>query len=518
VTQPSVAPEEPAPRKAIDVRLHPLTILFGLGGELRNLAIPALLTIFAVRRTERPLLLQLAVILMLALIISVWRYFSFRMRYDESELVIRTGVFRRNERHIPYNRIQSVDSTRNAFHQMFGVVDVVIQTAGGNEPEAKLSVLPAAAIDEIRARVFGSRPAVTPPSATVDQATDAAGPVEVERKEILLQLRTRDLLLYGFIENRGMVLVLAAVGLFAELGPLDEMIEEAVSAEFGDRGPVRGFIAGLFSGDGLPMAIVLQAAVVIAALLIVARLVSVVWAAVRMYNFTVSRVGNDLRVEYGLFTRVAGTVPMHRIQTIAIRAGLAHRAFSRVTLNVTVARGSPGEGSGVREPLVPILAADRVPALMRELWPDLDLDQATWQPLHPRAHVRFLRGGIIGAVIISAILFPALRIWSLVPLALMILFQLLTVKRLADSINWTLSSRVFAVRRGWLSRRTSIAWLNKVQVVTLHESFFDRRTGMASVSAHTAGGASAVSFARREDAGSVFGNLVTVAASTRFRL
>ncbi len=462
-------------------------------------------------------MVQLVIVLVIALIGAVWRFYSFRMRYAEGELVIRTGIFRRNERHIPYSRIQSVDSRRNAFHQMFGVVDVVIQTAGGDEPEAKLSVLPASAIDEIRARVFGSR-------AAAERRTDTAPETNIldsasDSRETLLRLSTRELLLYGFIENRGMILVLAAVGVMFEVGPYEGMIDNAVNAEFGEQGPLRGFVTGLFTGAGLPMWMVLYAAIILGAILLLARMLSVVWAAIRLHDFTVSRVGNDLRVEYGLFTRVAGTVPMDRITTVSVRAGLAHRLFARATLNVTVARGGPfAKGGGVREPLIPILRESRVNDMLRELWPDLDLEDAVWKPLHPRAHVRFLRVGIVGAALISVILSPALRLWAFAVFALLTIWQLLTVKKLADSINWTLSGKVFAARRGWLTRYKTLAWLNKVQVVALSETFFDRRNEMARVSASTSGGAASVSYISRDAAVEAFARLTAIAARTKFRL
>ena len=89
----------------------------------------------------------LLVLFIPAVLLSIARYLSFRLRYEENELVIRSGLIFRNERHIPYSRIQNVDAIQNLFHRLIGVVEVRVETGGGKEEEARLSVLPLSALD-----------------------------------------------------------------------------------------------------------------------------------------------------------------------------------------------------------------------------------------------------------------------------------------------------------------------------------------------------------------------------------
>ena len=62
--------------------------------------------------------------------IAIGRYLTFRYRYDDEDLVIRSGFIFRNERHIPYSRIQNVDAVQNVFHRLLGVVVVRVHTGG----------------------------------------------------------------------------------------------------------------------------------------------------------------------------------------------------------------------------------------------------------------------------------------------------------------------------------------------------------------------------------------------------
>ena len=213
-------------------RLHPAAILFDLGRQLRNFALPGVLLLFTSTRgraNEGPIRgvpewsAWMLLLIIPAMVMSVTRYLSFRLRYDEHELVISQGLFFRSERHVPYARIQNLDAVQNLVHRALQVVEVRIETGGGSEAEASIRVLPMSAFHEMRRRVFAGR--AVPAAATAPAVDDAggAGPVAApgHEAETLLRLSPRDLMLYGFIESRGMVLIGAAYGALWEMGLLE---------------------------------------------------------------------------------------------------------------------------------------------------------------------------------------------------------------------------------------------------------------------------------------------------------
>jgi putative membrane protein len=68
-------------------------------------------------------------------VIAIIQSISFRYRFDEGELVITTGLFFRNERHVPCARIQNINAVQNLFHRLLGVVEVRVETGGGTSPK-----------------------------------------------------------------------------------------------------------------------------------------------------------------------------------------------------------------------------------------------------------------------------------------------------------------------------------------------------------------------------------------------
>ena len=236
-------------------------------------------------------------------------------------------------------------------------------------------------------------------------------------------------------------------------------------------------------------------------------------------------MGNDLRTEYGLFTRVTTTIPLGRIQTLTLRDTPLQRLVGRMSVRVETAGAKPRGENGPQRPrerLAPIIRTSAVPALVREVLPHTDPDTLAWQPVHPRAFRRAIKPMLILAAAVSIGLLTLLgwRAWPAVVagIALAVLVTRKQVQRLA----WASTDDVVALRSGWLWRTLTIAPVAKIQTVTAIESPFDRRAAMAGVRVDTAGGGELshriqIPYLARDTAQALFARLSTQAAQTAFR-
>jgi putative membrane protein len=491
-------------------RLHPLSILFQLIGQLRALLVPAILVIFGARSTGMDWEIWGPVLLVPYTGAAFLRYLTLRYRYDPTEFVIRSGLFVRNERHIPYARIQNIDAVETVLHRLLGVVDVRLQTAAGSEPEAVLSVLPAASVDEMRRQVFAR--AGREPAAEAAPATGRAAPAAP-----ILALAPRDLLAYGFIENRGMVIIAALAGLLWDVGVLDGIMERLFGEE-----TARRMARTLATEAGLPIGRILLLAATILAVLLFIRVLSMGWALVRLHGFTLTRAGEDLQVRFGLLTRVSATVPLGRVQAVTIREGPWHRLFGRASVRVTTAGGASGEAASVqREWIAPILRRERLPDLLAELMPHLDLVRVDWQPVDPRAFRRRFRAWLVVTALVSLAALPRLGWGTLALAGALAAWSAIIARRQVAHLGWALNNQAVAFKRGWIWRFTTVTPLSRIQAVTRHESPFDRRYRMARVRVDTAGASEAfrvdVPYLAHETAATLHGQLAAAAAETAFR-
>ena len=517
-------------------RLHPLSFLFAIGARIKDFALPLLVVLVTAGRSGiQTWQLWLLLFIVPTAVIAIGRTLTFRYRFDEHELVIRSGLISRNERHVPYTRIQNVDGVQTLFHRLLKVMDVKVQTAGGNEPEATMSVLPVAAFEEMRQRVLEGRRASEGSVAPAVEVTDGAAvaPAPAEAARTLLRLSPRELLTYGFVEGRGMVVLAAVFGLYWEFGMADRMVpwgpfEDMVLSDeqrppASRRGVFRELARAATARAGYLFESVLLGTLALVTLLVFVRLLSMAWAAIRLHGFVLTRDGGDLRTEYGLFTRVAATIPIGRIQTLTLKEGPLHRLVGRMSARVDTAGGEAGQNAPPdRHWLAPIAPRARVPELIREIMPALSLDALDWRPVHPRAFTRQLRESLVVAAIVSMLAANVLGWRAAILFALFVPLSVLHARRAARALGWAITDDLVAFRSGWLWRQVTVAPLARVQTVAFHESPFDRRHRMASVRVDTAGAGDlshriAIPFLGRDVAFTLWRQLAHEAAVRRFR-
>lgn len=452
-------------------RLHPLSFLFAIQDSAKQFLVPAIVALFAARGRNEDVWAA-AVVIPLALV-ALGRALSFRYRFEPTELAIRQGFIFRRVRHIPYGRIQNVDAVQNVLHRAIGVIDVRLETGGGTEPEAVLRVVDRAALDEIRARVFANR--------SLDQS--AAAP---PRADVLLAMTPREVLLFGLVYGRGTLAAGALLALLSELGVLDRVTEYIFGADAG-RGIVRQVLEGVFGDTALPLQQLFTTAAAILVLLGLFRLASALWTFVTYYGFTLTRAGDDLRSEYGLLTRVTSTVPVQRIQKVTLRESPWHRLGRRVSVGVQTAGGTVAQGSGsTKSWLAPLVRVRDLPRLLDGIVPEATAHME-WQAVHPRGARREFAGSMVFVVPVCAGLAPWIGWWVIAAFALLAAWAFVYARRSVAALRWAVSNGTVQFASGWIWRSRLVAPLTKVQVVSRHESPFDRRHGMASVFVDTAG-------------------------------
>ena len=216
-----------------------------------------------------------------------------------------------------------------------------------------------------------------------------------------------------------------------------------------------------------------------------------VWALTRLYGFQLTRVGDDLRSEFGLLTRVSTTIPVRRVQSVTIRQAPLYRLFSRVTVRVETAggggQGAQQQATRQRELLAPLIHPRDVPALLAEVMPGLDVNAIDWQPPHPRAFRRAVKPAVFLALVLSVVATLVMH-WTFVFAApLFMAWMIYATYRQVRRLGWVATDEWVAFRSGWLWRSATIVPVNRIQAVGCLETPFDRRLAMARVRVDTAG-------------------------------
>jgi putative membrane protein len=468
-------------------RLHPLTLVFAVGTRLyhsRALILPALLALVVSHRRATTggwqdaiqswLLLPAVALLLFELV----QYFTLAYRFDLHDIVIARGLIWKRERHIPYARVQNIELVQHAAHRLAGVAVVRLDTGSGAGAEAELAVLSMDAVADLRDAVrIGRRGQI-----------DAAPEPEATTPGVLIALDVRELLLHGLLTASGWVVIAATAGALTQIDAESWGLRRFLPSAEGIWGGLRHATPTLAVEVGVLLLIVV----------LIFRVLSAAWSAVKHFEFTLTARGGELFQSYGLLTRVGRTIPRARIQKLTISEAPLMRLFGRATIAVDTAasvterhKQQAAHGSHV---LVPIVPVSQVAGLVRAVHPAgaaaaPDLDALAWQGLDPRTFRRLLRVRLVVAALVGAASYGALHRWAiavgLVVAAALVLQAWVTARFTAFA--W--SGDTLCFRSALATRHVSLVRAGRIQVVSMTQSPFDRRWHMAGVRVDTAGAA-----------------------------
>ena len=460
-------------------RLHPLSWIFVLLRQLKGFALPLVALLVLGRSQDSWQWWGLVAVGLLTLAAMV-RYYTYRFRIDADELVIRSGLLQRNVRHMPLAQIQAVTLHRNLLHRIAGVAEVRLESAaGGDDPEARMQVLSMADANALERLVERHRGVAAQPDsvAAAVTAVDAMDPVPAEVARVLLRLAPLEVIKLGLASNRDTVLLFAAGAVLANFAG------GALMDRFGQWS--RQAMAWL-DGLGLPMGLwVALALAALVAVIVAGRVLAIVLALLRNFGFTLEKAGMRLSVERGLLTRVRASVPLPRIQQWTLRQGVVLRFFGRRRLTVETAAQRRDREQETLSDLAPIAPPALLELLLRECLPDWP-DALEFQPLHPRAWRRLCIAPCVLTLLACALLVAVSGLGGLLLLALLPCWIALARRQAAASGYATTDTLLFW-RSGWLDQQLSFARIDKLQGLRWVQSPFDRRHGMASLRADTAG-------------------------------
>lgn len=460
----------------LEGRLHPLTLVLGLITSLRSLIIPAIPILLFGNKFRWGGIGLFGLLLVGTVVTLLIRYLSFSYRIQGRELITREGLIQRNERHIPLEQIHEIRIEQNVLHRVFDVVEAVIETAGADGSEAKLSVLSRAEAERLREAVAARSRAK---KIATDESVSSA---QTGEREIIRKLSIQELVIHGLTSNHllSALAVLGAIWAFA-----DDMLPASIYQRLGK---VLNNAAGEVVRQGLRAAL-FALAVGLGAALIVGLFVSVIGSVVKFFNYTLTRNGDELHRSYGLLTRRASSLPRHRIQVLKVEEGMIRRWFGLATLRADISgsKKEDADDNKGRDVLLPIAMRNELDALLAVFFPQLSSDGGDWKKVSPIAIRRSTRFGIILlCILIIAICATTKSFWGLLLLLFAPLIYWLNVKSY-HKFGYALGTQFFRTRRGWLGRATHIVPIAKSQVIVVRQSPFDRRLNLATLSVDTAG-------------------------------
>ena len=448
----------------------------------------------------------------LAIATSIVRYCTTRYRVTGERVYLRHGLLSQKVLSVPRDRIRSVDLSAHVVYRMLGLRKVHLGTGRNDRRDGgslHLDALRLADAEALRAALLATPPSAAPASpAAPDSPARPASPVSpVSHAERELARLAPGWIRYAPLTLTGLVIVGVVVGTAFQF-------IDATHVDITTIGPVHSLTVTLSHLTLLQRAV--EVALAVLALLV---LLSVAGYVALFWNFRLVTVGTGmLRVSRGLLSTRTTTIDTRRLRGAELSEPLLLRGAGgarclAITTGLRVGHGAERGGSLLLPPAPRAVAAAVASAVLETAVIDpagvvaapaagavagaggwaaelLTGELVRHGPAARRR--RFVRAaggaGVLAAAGIAAWAAGPSPAWAgLGSLILLPLSAVLAADRYA-SLGHRLAGGWLVTRTGSLIRRRSVLSTDGIIGWRIHQSWFQRRQGLASLAATTAAG------------------------------
>ena len=406
-------------------------------------------------------------------IISFFKYF-FYIRDDK--LIVQKGVFKRSTLEIPFDRIQSINFEQNLLHRVFNVVKLNMDTAGSAGSELQLNALDHKLATALSQHILENRSAEVEDTVTED-GVHIAGPTK--QKEVIFQLTITQLLKVGVTANHlrsGGLIVFFFFWIWDNLSEIGLDMEEKMD-------------------EYMPSAEVLATSLILVAVLtmlfmVVAFIISLIRTVLTYYNLKMYRQSNDgFVVESGLLNRKEHAAKDEKIQLMTWSQNLLQKWGSIFQMKLNQA--SSVAVNDKRALKVAGLADRDVEQVESYLFKERinELDIAPRYGVHPYYRYKKLYWRTVFFIPLIVGLHYFEKQTFLVGVVALYIISLISAHLSYKKKGYALSDSLLMITGGTWGNSATKMLLHKLQNISLIQTPFQRRRGLASLVLHTASGA-----------------------------
>lgn len=447
-------------------RQSPLAAVFLVIRVVRGIGIFQIVIAAGFLLSQSPSILWLAAAVVLigliALAMGLASWWRYTFAIVGGELQVQQGVFAQQTLTVPLDRVQSVSIEQKLLHRIVNLVQVSLDTAGTSAAEFTIDAIDRDVAVALQSAAADYRRDSQAQASVVDASGEATPPPPAAPDKVLLQHDPSRIIKIALTQ-------MPFSGL-AVLAPLFAFGEDIVGW-FPGEPPEVDFSVGQWLLWFVPLAIL--------AVVLVSVLLNVIRVFLSDWNLTITQTEAGLRRDAGLLstTSVASSLP--RVQRFDVAQGVIQRLVGLHTTKLhsigdadfTVPGCDVGQVENLRE--LALDGSDGVPHLGRRVSP-LETFKAT-----RNISILMVPFGVGMSFVIG---------WWAVLFAVPILLTYATTKRSARLRRWGIDEDAVANRGelfGWSSQE---ALLRKTNAVSVTQSLFERKRGLATVHVKLAGG------------------------------
>lgn len=408
-------------------------------------------------------------VLALTVISGLIRYFTFRWSIDGDALIIRHGVVRKVDLRIPFERIQAIDLQQPWYYQLGSAARFIVDTAGSKSNEAEIWALRVSEAEALRAYIHEKKAEIDA-EVSSDEMEETTLEESVEKEWVHVDIST--LIKIGLFRNHLRSIAAFIGGAFYLYSQLQEFLEaEEINSQIAD------------FAQGVPM--VLSIFVILAVLVVVAAVLFSVGVTIfKFFGFRMVERSGALVARYGLTSVKTRQIRPAKIQILRTEQGPVFKALKILKFKIEQAYAEKVRNKD--DFSIPGSPQQMVMNLRKRIFGELPKMKHTGAPFKWFWY-RVTRIGLLPLIVpIGVGFYLDDHVWFLAWIWLLLQagYSYLLWKNQGIAID----DEVLAVRRQVIFDRRAVMQLSRVQAVEQKRSWFQRKSGLCTLTVETAGG------------------------------
>lgn len=440
---------------------------------------PLVLTIAFGKEEKRELkwMIFLAGITAIVLIKTLLDYLFFRFYFQDGDLVVKKGLFKKEQVTIPLSRIQAVHLEQSLLHTLTGTYKVSMDTAGTEKEEVAIYAL-------------NSRDALLLRELVLQEDKDA--PITKNRYnelngELVSTLSFRGFLRFSLSTNHLetlLVMLAFVIGRFQDIRPLMGKVQ---------------FLKDMEAYSGSVVVTWQMAFITLLVAFVLAVMISIVRTALRYYGYTIRKNRRGFYLEWGLVQVKQKMIPFRKIQMVSWKNSLLRRLMGLWLLNLR----ATGENDLKKKfkILIPITTPTQIEAIGGHYQPHFPAHAGVPAMRISRGYAfrRVLFLTLPFVLVLGTALFFKVG-WHALWLLLLLPYSYISSMVFVRNFRCWVTEHGLQYYKGVWGREEALVNWDKVQYASLNQNIYQRRKGLADLVLQTAGGNFTLPYIRLDEA------------------
>lgn len=407
--------------------------------------------------------------------VSIVAYYRYFYHVEEEELIIQKGVFNQSRTKLPFERIQNLHIEQNVLHRSLNVVSLRIESAGSAGSEVTIDALKRPEAELLRDYIFEQKEEV------VSGGEDRQEQRIPQPASLVLELSLPDLLRVGVTQNHLATAGVIAGGVFGFVFTVAGTIGKDALEQ------LYGLLPGLQS-DGFWVYVYLAIG-----LFVVAFIVTLLRTISRYYQLQFYEQRDAFSLKAGLLNRREARMQKRKIQLVRWADNPLRRLLGLYRLSIHQAVS--GQVSRRENINIPGCRQAQVEDVLYSSFDGVEGATFDTHGISKHYYLWFWRFyGLLPGVIFGGLWWFLGEPRFALPAFGFPLFALLYLRVYQQRFQLGVSTAYLRTVRGVVGRSFDLLPMYKVQSVSIHQSFYQRRRGLATIELFTAGGDLTVPF------------------------